>query len=214
MTSRPPLHLLPLKSLIEYCFPYRVTTVVGIDGIGGSGKSTFAAALQRIDPTIVIVHTDDFYRGLNPATPPEDPTEVGVQIDWRRLVEQLLVPLNRDDPGRYQRFDWDTQSLAEWHDVPANVLVLIEGVYAIRDDLTPYLDASIWVETPAEISTERGIARDGEASRDWWLDHWLADERRYAAGEGMPGMVTFVVDGTNGQEAYAQGLYARVRSLE
>ena len=210
MTTPPKLS--PLVSLVNFCLQAHVTTVIAIDGIGGSGKSTLARAMQEIDPSFFIVPLDDFYRGLALKTPLEHPDEVGSQIDWRRLVDQVLIPLNRDEPGRYQRFDWDTQALAEWHDVPIDVPVLIEGVYSARKELTDYLDIRIWVETPADISLERGITRDGEPSREWWLNHWLEDERRYAAERHAdPLYADIVIDGTDGQTHYANGQYARLR---
>ena len=212
--ATPNPRLLPLIALIDDC-RHRArlsgTAVVGIDGCGGSGKSTLADAMRRLDPSIAIVPMDDFYRRLQPTTPPAFPDEVGAQIDWRRLVRQVLEPLARGEPGRYQRFDWNSQALAEWHKVPPGVLVLIEGVYATRSALAPLLDLRIWVETPRDVSAERGIARDGELSRDWWLTHWLADERRYVAHERPARTADVIVDGTDGRRHYAAGQYARVR---
>lgn len=37
------------------------TLLVGIDGCGGSGKSTFAKEIAKLSPQITIVHMDDFY---------------------------------------------------------------------------------------------------------------------------------------------------------
>lgn len=37
------------------------TLVIGIDGCGGSGKSTFADKMKEVLPNITIVHNDDFY---------------------------------------------------------------------------------------------------------------------------------------------------------
>jgi uridine kinase len=212
--ATPNPHLLPLAALIDECRRAARpsgTAIVGIDGIGGSGKSTLANAMRRLESTIVIVQMDDFYRGLEPEIQPEVPDEPGAQIDWRRLVRQVLEPLDREEAGRYQRFDWDAQELAKWHNVPAGTLVLLEGVYATREELAPLLDLRIWVETPREASAERGIARDGEQSRDWWLTQWLADERRYVAQERPADAADIVVDGTDGRLIYERGEYVRLR---
>ena len=212
--ATPNPHPQPLIALVDDCRRSARpsgTAIIGIDGCGGSGKSTLARAMRRLDPSIAIVPMDDFYRRVQPATPPAFPDEVGAQIDWRRLVRQVLEPLARNQTGRYQRFDWDSQALAEWHEVPPGVLVLIEGVYATRSALRPFLDLRIWVETPRNASAERGIARDGEPSRAWWLTHWLADERRYVARERPARAADIIVDGTDGQRHYAAGQYAKVR---
>ena len=49
-----------------------------------------------------IVHTDDFASADNP-------------VDWwPRLLAEVIEPLSLGDCGRYQRYDWSTNTLAEW----------------------------------------------------------------------------------------------------
>jgi hypothetical protein len=80
---------------------------LAIDGPGGAGKSTLAARVSEELGGVAIVHTDDFASWEN-------------QFDWyRRLLDQLLRPLAEGQPVRYQRFDWERNVLAEWHEVPA-----------------------------------------------------------------------------------------------
>ena len=68
--------------------------VVAIDGAGGAGKSTLAARVaEGLDAQIIC--TDDFASW-------EEPLEW-----WPRLIEQVLDPLGRNQPGRYQRFVGD-----------------------------------------------------------------------------------------------------------
>ena len=68
-----------------------VPQVVGIDGAGGTGKSTLAAAVaERLKTDVAIVPMDDFIvrdRMLN------DSCEHG--WDRERLIRQVLDPLRR-----------------------------------------------------------------------------------------------------------------------
>jgi uridine kinase len=148
----------PLSALVEAleaCVaPAGVATrIVGIDGHGGSGKTSLAARLAR-DLDATVVHTDDFAGWDNP-------------IDWwPSLIEQVLDPL-----------------AAGKTPVPAGGIVLLEGVTATRAAFRPYLAFTIWVETPRDICLARGLARDGEdALEQWerWLndeDRYIAREQ-------------------------------------
>jgi hypothetical protein len=89
--------------------PARRPLFIGIDGRGGAGKSTLARRIADSVPRSVIVAIDDFTR-------PEQPG-----WDRDRLDRQVLAPLRAGQPGRYQRWDWDRDEGAEWHDVPVDL---------------------------------------------------------------------------------------------
>jgi uridine kinase len=145
----------------------RRTLIVAIDGHGGSGKSTLASALASSLPGATVVHTDDFARPVSSGW------------DWERMRSQVLEPLSRNEPTKYQRYDWPTDALAEWHDVPVGGLVIVEGVSSMRNELGTYWDLSIWVTCSYERRLARGIARDGEAKRSQWENVWMPEEDRY-----------------------------------
>jgi uridine kinase len=205
-----------LTSLIAECRPPTAlprTRIVGIDGVAGAGKGQLAAAMQSIDSSIGVIHMDDFHRGLEPVTPSPVSDEVGAQIDWRRVIEEVVTPLYHGNPGRYRPFDWDSQSLGDEVIVPSASLVLLEGVYATRKEIAGLLDLRIWVETPLDVAIERAIARDGEASREWLFTHWLADQQRYLDEHRPEATADIVIDGAIGEQLYPGGQYARVRAL-
>jgi uridine kinase len=204
--------IMPLSSLIDEWKLSSTTaepTLVGIDGPAGAGKSSLCAALVAKDPTITIVPMDDFFVPPVLRLAPTD--EPGRQIDWRRVLDQVVIPLTHRKPGRYQRFDWPTHALQEWHDVPAGGIVLLDGVYSTREELAPFLAQRIWVHVPRDFGLERGIDRDGEASRDWWAADWVEDEDRYILTHRPEDLADIVIDGTSGQEHYQRGEYARLR---
>lgn len=145
----------------------RQTHLVAVDGHGGSGKTTFAARLAAAGERVDVVHTDDFAH----------PGETG-GLDIDRLRQQVLAPLQRDEAARYQRFDWNTQQLAEWIDVPAGGLVVLEGVSSMRREFTVAWDLTVWVETPRELCLARGLERDGADSRHLW-NRWMVQEDEY-----------------------------------
>ena len=156
--------------------------VIAIDGPGGAGKSTLAARVAvALDAQVVC--TDDFASW-------EEPLEW-----WPRLIEQVLEPLSKNHPGRYQRCDWDTRQLAEWHEVPVAPFLVLEGVSSSRAVFTPYLTFRVWVETPRQERLRRGLERDGQDAIDLWRD-WMAREDAYVAAERPRERADLVVSGT------------------
>jgi uridine kinase len=159
------------------------TVLVGIDGHGGAGKSTFAAGLASASPDVQVVHIDDF--GYLEGYP---------NPDWARLQTQVLAPLHQDQPARYQRRDWISGTLAEWHLVPPGGIVVVEGVGAFRQEIRAAYHFRIWVDTPRLVCLRRGLRRDGAHTRDQW-EGWLATEETYFREHQPQAAVDLWVDG-------------------
>ena len=85
--------------------------LVGIDGRGGSGKSTLARSLARLVESSLVIEFDDFYRPAATRLGSGDP-DIGGNFEWRRLRDQVLIPLSQNNEARYQRYDWHTDSMA------------------------------------------------------------------------------------------------------
>lgn len=157
--------------------------LVAIAGRGGAGKSTLAATIARRLGGAQVVHTDDFAGPDDAAT------------NRTRLRREVLEPLSAGSAGRYRRWDWDTKTLAEWHDVRPHGVVIVEGVSATALDLWDAWDCTIWVDTPKHVRIARGVARDGEHMRSTWMDEWEPQEDAYVARERPDARADFVIDG-------------------
>lgn len=142
------------------------TKIVGIDGGGGAGKSTLAAKLIAVLPGAVLIHVDDFIPG-----PDNDNTW------WQRLREQVYVPLSCNQPAHYQRFDWPLRRLAEWREVPATGIVIVEGFSALRPEFRSFTAYGIWVDAPPAIRLARGLARGNEDLAQW--EKWQISDQAY-----------------------------------
>ena len=165
--------------LLQY---QKVCLLVAIDGLGGAGKSTLARLLEEhlktLGWTVAVVKHDDFYcpsdqRGN------QQTGIIGCDFDWERLRDQVLTPIREGRLAHYQRYDWKADVLTEWHTISTSDVVLVEGVYTMRCELTDLYDLKIWVECPRAIRLARGIARDGEAARAIWEQDWMPKEDDY-----------------------------------
>jgi uridine kinase len=157
--------------------------LVAIDGPGGAGKSVFADRLARALGGVPVIHTDDFASWDNPHN------------WWPRLEEQVLGPLERGEPVRFQRWDWVEHRLGEWHDVPDSDVVIVEGVSSSRAAAKDRVTMAIWIESPREVRLKRGIDRDGEAMRPAW-DRWMAEEDAFFESDWTRERTDLIVDGS------------------
>src|SRR3954452_1141467 len=145
--------------------------LVGIDGCGGAGKTTFAQRLAAAaDQAWPVIHTDDF------ATH-DEPLEW-----WPRMLTQVIDPLSRNQPATFEPYDWvHRRPGAETTVAPADVVV-IEGVGATRKAWRDRLALRIWIDTDPELRLLRDLERDGEELAEFWHD-WRIAEDRYVADE-------------------------------
>jgi ribokinase len=173
-----------IASAVEACreqFPPPI--VVAIGGCGGAGKTTLARQLaERLAPAHV-VHIDDFSRPGIPGW------------DRARFMEQVAEPLVNGERARYQRYDWDSDRLADWRSVGPKQIVILEGVDALTVEFGVPFALSIWVDAPRELRLARGLARDGEDMRAMWTDVWMAGEDAYVGREYPFRLADMVVNG-------------------
>lgn len=160
----------------------RRPALVGIDGQGGSGKSTFARAVAGGLGHAVVIEGDDFYRDLPDDERAALDAVAGVEqyFDWQRLRREVLEPVRRGDAIlRYQRYDWGRAAMGDWVEQPMPDVVVVEGVYTLRPQLLDLIDVAVWVETSEETRLRRQAER-GE-NEDVWIRRWVAAEDHYVA---------------------------------
>ncbi|EQM30457.1 hypothetical protein [Rhodococcus erythropolis] len=127
----------------------RGSPLVAIDGVDGSGKTTFAKSLtaQLNARKAIVIHVDDF---LNP---PEIRHRRGRQspegfwldsYDYDALERHVLDPLG---PGGSRRYRQRRDSDAYLH-AADGAIVLVEGLFLHRDELAERWDYSIFLDVP------------------------------------------------------------------
>ncbi|MFC8193051.1 uridine kinase [Cellulomonas sp. NPDC057328] len=161
--------------------------LVCVDGPAGSGKTTAAgrlAAQVRVRGAGAdVLHLDDLYAGWR-----------GLEGSlWPRLSAQVLEPLRRGLPGRYQRFDWPSDRFDDWVDVPVTDVLVLEGCGSARRAADAVATLRVWVEAAPDLRLRRGLERDGEAALPHWRT-WMADEDAHFAREGTRGRADVRLD--------------------
>lgn len=185
-----PQHFKKLSDIIESVSKTLKNTsqelfLIAIDGRGGSGKSTLATEIQRKLPNVTIVEMDDFYY---PSSQKTEATKIeDFNFDWQRMRDEVLMPLYDGKRTSYQRFDWPSDILAEWHTIEPKGIVVIEGCFSARQELIDYYDLVVWVDLDKEICLRRGLEREfkrknflpQEEIRKTWLTEYQPLEDLY-----------------------------------
>jgi uridine kinase len=159
------------------------TVWIGVDGFGGSGKTTFAARIADAVARAVVVHIDDFARPWV------------AEWDFDRFRTDLVAPVLANSSTRYQRFDWPSGSLAEWHEIHPGGVLVIEGVSATRPETGVPWALTVWVDAPREVRLERALERDGPELMPRWLEDWMPSEDAWAARASPLDWIDLIVPG-------------------
>lgn len=145
--------------------------VLAVDGPSGAGKTSLSEQLATSVDGAAVVHLDDFYPGWG-----------GLEAAVPRLVAWVLQPVSVGRPARWRRYDWVAERYAEWHEVPACDMLVVDGVGSGARACAPYLDVLLWVETTEDERYRRAMARDGVGYRRHWR-RWAAAERAHHGRE-------------------------------
>ena len=172
----------PLASIVNLITDKRVKEVmplfIAIDGAGGAGKSSLARRMQDELTDVSIIEMDDFYRPVDASIRRIWSPVEGYQnfFDWMRLRDQVLKPMQNGIAPRFQMFDWTQNQLNAWKHIPLNPVIVVEGVYALRPELRPFYNLSLFIEAPLDVRTGRLRARGGSEQE---IQMWQAAENWY-----------------------------------
>ncbi|QDU35122.1 uridine kinase [Poriferisphaera corsica] len=172
--------------------------LIGVDGLGGSGKSTFARELADAVKAPV-VGMDEFYRVMDE----DERAKLGAKdgcwryFNWEYVRSSVIQPVLRGDRKlSYQVYEWTNSRLGCNREVEIDQVLIVEGVYACLPTLAAY-DIQIWIDVPREVATQRVKNRD--ENEEIWIHRWAAAEDWYAENiVDMKGF-DFVFSGETGE---------------
>lgn len=167
----------------------RRPAVIAVDGVDGSGKTTFASrlasAIERAGRPAVIVHEDDFLapRAIRYRLGRESPEGYfRDSYDLAALVEHVLAPLRPGGDRRVRRRVFDHRTDCPTHapveEVSVDAVVIVEGMFLHRDELVDRWDWSVFLDVPFTETARRMAHRDGSHP-----DPQHPSMRRYVEGQ-------------------------------
>jgi uridine kinase len=155
------------------------TPIILVDGRTGSGKTTFAAALQNLlfqkgESAPRVIHMDDLYEGWD-----------GLQAGVDYLIRQILSPLSRREGASWQEYDWAAgERSGLWREFRGGTPLIIEGVGSLSRIAAEQADVTVWLEADQAVRQARIAARNAEGDGDGsWFAMWTAQEADFYARE-------------------------------
>lgn len=151
--------------------------IVAIEGGSASGKTTLSKILEEIYGATVFC-MDDFFLQAHQRTPERFATPGG-NVDWERFLEEVLVPLKREEQITYRPFDCSIFELGNPITVNPSKLVIVEGAYCMHEKLAEYYDLSVFLDITETLQKERINKRNSPAMAERFFKEWIPMERLY-----------------------------------
>jgi uridine kinase len=163
--------------------------VVAVDGGSGAGKSSFAY-LIRNQFDAALIPLDDFFAADIPDSQWDRFTieeRLRRVFDWRRLRENVLVPLRAGKPAKWYAFDFTAGLRSDGTygmqtnpiiQEPARV-ILLEGAYSAYFAIADLVDLTVVVDTPVDKRHRRIASREDKDFLRRWHQRWDSVEKYY-----------------------------------
>ncbi|MFH1769756.1 MAG: uridine kinase [Parcubacteria group bacterium] len=158
--------------------PKHSQSLIGIDGLGASGKTVFARKLADKLSNVSVVAIDDFIKPLDQRTF-EVNSDISSDYDWDRLQKEVFDSIIAGKQIKYQKFDWDKDKLDKWIEIPKDNIIIVEGVYSTQPRFRNLYDYTIWISMSRDKRIENMINREGRETADKWQRHWMPKEDKY-----------------------------------
>jgi uridine kinase len=160
------------------------TPIVLIDGRAGSGKSTFAEALQQQlfrdgESAPRVIHMDNIFEGWD-----------GLALGSDYMVRFILQPLARQETASWQDWSWVKNQRSSWREFSGGTPLIVEGCGSLTERSKEHADISIWLEASEEVRRERWIQRERHLEK---FDFWAAQELDFYAREKSHSLADLVI---------------------
>jgi uridine kinase len=163
---------------------------VGVDGVDGAGKTTLgdelAAAVRDLGRPVIRASVDSFHnpRAIRYRQGRDSPDGFFLDsYDYALLRRVLLDPLSRGGSGRYRAvaFDYvkDLPMRTPERAAAPNAVLIFDGIFLHRPELTGYWDYSIFLR----VGFDTSIPRCAQARPELSPDPRAESNRRYVDGQ-------------------------------
>lgn len=167
-------HLVHLIGTVDCDHPLRV----GIDGVDASGKTFLAnelsLELRQAGRVVIQATVDGFHNPRSIRYRRGEASPEGYfhdSFNYNSITDRLLVPLGPGGNRSYQTavYDYRTDQVVDAPSqfAPDDAVLLFDGIFLQRPEISGYWDLSLYVDVSVDIALERAtdryLARNGQA---------------------------------------------------
>jgi uridine kinase len=168
----------------------RGRTILAVDGPDGAGKSRFAdelaATMRKRGITVFRASLDSFLRPRSErhARGRTGETYYRDAFDYSTFRRVLVEPFRMGGSTGFVLEAFDAQRDApvepKWVTASGDAVLVVDGVFLNRPELSGIWNYSVWLEVPEEVAFARVAERDGADA-----DPAAESNRRYADAQGL-----------------------------
>ena len=151
--------------------------LLAVEGGSASGKTTFSELLKSVYGCTVF-HTDDFFLQRHQRTS-ERFAEPGGNMDRERFLEEVLIPLTKNEKVILRRFDCMTFSILPGEDIIPTPFTVVEGAYSMHPDLADKYDLSVFLDVSEGDRKKRIQKRNSPELAKRFFNEWIPLETLY-----------------------------------
>ncbi len=159
-----------IDGLVEKKKKQGKATVVGINGMDTSGKTTFSELYERhlkaLERKVIVVHLDDLHNPSSVRNSLEDRVKSYTQyaFDLERLENEILRPINegKSIDGTLKALDLenDEYTAERRYSADEDSIVIVEGVLLYRNPIDRYFDLRLYLDITFDEMLSRVEKRD------------------------------------------------------
>jgi phosphoglycolate phosphatase-like HAD superfamily hydrolase/uridine kinase len=163
--------------------------VIGVSGIDCSGKTAFATGLDEYFKSqgcrTQLILLDDFHNPKATRYAGDDQAENYYQRSFNinAIITKLLEPIREKQDFsirlRLLNLDTDKYDVVKEFSFDRDTIVIFEGVFLFRKELSPYIDYRIFLDIPFEESKKRALIRDPQAIVNKYDAKYLPAQLKY-----------------------------------
>lgn len=150
--------------------------IIAIDGRCAAGKTTLTEQLKQ-EISCNVIHADDFFLPPHRRTTERLETPGG-NIDYERILSEVLLPLKEKKDAAYNPYDCKSNSYGNAVTVPYGGIIILEGSYSCHPALWEYYDFHIFLSVPKDVQTGR-IKKRNTDSAEMFFKRWIPLEEAY-----------------------------------
>jgi phosphoglycolate phosphatase-like HAD superfamily hydrolase/uridine kinase len=163
--------------------------IIGITGIDASGKTMFTDGLGNFlsgkKYPVQVIHLDDFHNPTKIRYAGENNAEnyFNLSFNFENIISELLAPArehgNLSTGLTVLDLETDSYRNIRSYSISPNTIVLLEGVFLFRKELSSYLDYYVYLDISFEECLKRGLERAGKEER--YRTKYIPAHKKYLA---------------------------------